>query len=286
MARPLRIEYPGAVYHITSRGNARQDIFIDDGDRQGFLTILAGVVDRCNWLCHGYCLMGNHYHLLLETPEANLSLGMRQLNGVYTQRFNRRHDRVGHLLQGRYKALLVEKNGHLLELCRYIVLNPVRAGLVAEPSVWPWSSYLATAGLVAAPEFLRTQWVLSQFGRTKKVARARYVRFVAEGMRTDGAAPWAKVVAQLAFGGEDFVDEIRERLDEAREIGEIPKSQRFFGRPSLAALFAPAAIKDKTVRNRQMEIAHVRHGYTLKEIGAHLHLHYTTVSRVVGRGRN
>ena len=145
MARPLRIEYPGAVYHVTSRGNARESIFLEDTDRQIFLEVLEAVVGKYNWLCHAYCLMDNHYHILVETPDPNLSLGMRQLNGVYTQGFNRRHNRVGHVFQGRYKSILVEKNEHLLELCRYIVLNPVRAGLVSNPGKGDWSSYRSTA---------------------------------------------------------------------------------------------------------------------------------------------
>lgn len=130
MARPLRVEYPGGIYHITSRGNAQQPIFLSDTDRESFLDILASIVKRFNWPCHAYCLMDNHYHLLIETPEGNLSKGMRQLNGVYTQWFNRIHRRVGHIFQGRYKAIVVEKEAHLLELCRYVVLNPLRAGIV------------------------------------------------------------------------------------------------------------------------------------------------------------
>ena len=140
MVRPLRIEYPGAVYHLTSRGNARDPIFLDDADRYLFLDLLGDLVDRYNWLCHGYCLMDNHYHLLVETIDANLSTGMRQLNGIYTQKFNRQHDRVGHLFQGRYKAIVVEKESYLLELCRYIVLNPVRAKIVNNPGKYRWSS--------------------------------------------------------------------------------------------------------------------------------------------------
>jgi putative transposase len=123
---PLRHEYPGAVYHLTSRGNARQKIFLDDTDRKKFLDVLSQAVSRYGWLCHAYSLMDNHYHLLVETPKGNLSIGMRQLNGIYTQAFNRRHRRVGHLFQGRYKAILVQKQAHLLELCRYVVLNPLR----------------------------------------------------------------------------------------------------------------------------------------------------------------
>ena len=129
----------------------------DDRDRTAFLTLLAHVVDRYGWLCHAYCLMDNHYHLLLETPQANLSLGMRQLNGRYTQAYNRRHERVGHLFQGRYTAILVEKEAHLLELCRYVVLNPVRAKMVAHPRLWSWSSYRATVGETNAPVWLITE---------------------------------------------------------------------------------------------------------------------------------
>ncbi|HJP54023.1 MAG: transposase [Rhodospirillales bacterium] len=181
MARPLRIEYPGAVYHLTARGNAREDIFLDDGDRRLFLDLLAETIARFRWLCHAYCLMGNHYHLLIETPEANLSRGMRHLNGVYTQRFNRTHGRVGHVFQGRYKAILVERDAHLLELCRYLVLNPVRAGMVRSARNWRWSSHRAMAGQVAAPEWLATDWLLARFGRRAAPARAAYRRFVIDG---------------------------------------------------------------------------------------------------------
>jgi REP element-mobilizing transposase RayT len=154
MARPIRIEYPGAVYHVTARGNARMAVFVDDADRMGFLEILEDVIKRFNWLCHSYCLMGNHYHLLLETIDGNLSAGMRHINGVYTQYFNRRHDRVGHVFQGRFKAILVEKERYLLELCRYVVLNPVRAGMVKLPEEYGWSSYRSIAGISKQLSFL------------------------------------------------------------------------------------------------------------------------------------
>ena len=152
MARPLRLQFAGAVYHLTSRGNARQKIFFDDGDRELFFQTLAHVVSRYSWVCHAYCLMANHYHLLVETPKANLSIGMRQLNGIFTQSFNRRHRRVGHLFQGRFKAILVKKDSYLLELCRYIVLNLVRVKGRTSPAAWKWSTYRPTAGLVAVPE--------------------------------------------------------------------------------------------------------------------------------------
>ena len=140
MARPLRLELAGGLYHVTSRGNSRQDIYIDDEDRLCWLDLLGDTCTSFNWVCHAYCLMTNHYHIVLETVEGNLSQGMRQLNGVYTQRFNRRHRRVGHVFQGRYKAILVDKDSYLLELSRYVVLNPVRAAMVNDVGDWEWSS--------------------------------------------------------------------------------------------------------------------------------------------------
>ena len=159
MARPLRIEYAGAVYHVTSRGDGRKPIFRDDEDRMVLLAILKEVKDRYHWYCYAYCLMENHYHLVIETPDANLSRGMRQLNGVYTMRFNRRHDTVGHVFQGRYKAILIQKERHLLEVCRYVVVNPVRARLVRNPGDWRWSSYRATAGMEGAHPCLTRECV-------------------------------------------------------------------------------------------------------------------------------
>ena len=155
MSRPIRIEYPHAIYHVTSRGNAQADIYKNDSDRLMFLETLAQAVKRFGWVCHAYCLMGNHYHLMIQTPLANLGQGMRQLNGVYTQRFNRNHKRVGHVFQGRYKAIIIDGDSYLLELCRYIVRNPVAAHMVAHVGDWQWSSYRATLGLEAAPKLGR-----------------------------------------------------------------------------------------------------------------------------------
>ncbi len=151
MSRPIRIEFPNALYHVTSRGVRREDIFDDDDDRRAFLKTLGDVVGQFNWLCYAWCLMDNHYHLLIQTPDGNLSKGMRQLNGVYTQLSNRRHRRVGHLFQGRFKAILVDSDGHLLELARYVVLNPVRARMVKRATDWEWSSYRASLGIAPAP---------------------------------------------------------------------------------------------------------------------------------------
>ncbi|MFQ5329858.1 MAG: transposase [Thermodesulfobacteriota bacterium] len=178
MARPLRIEYEGALYHVTSRGNAREPIYKDDEDRKTFLDTFQKVIKRYNWIAHAYCLMNNHYHLVIETPDGNLSKGMRQLNGVYTQAYNRSHKRVGHLLQGRYKAVVIQKESHLLEVCRYVVLNPVRAKAVKNPEEWEWSSYQGTAGIERPHPCLRTEWLLSQFGKRRRRAEKKYREFV------------------------------------------------------------------------------------------------------------
>jgi putative transposase len=280
MVRPLRIEYPGAVYHVTSRGNAREAIFLSDADRQTFLDVLADTVRKYNWLCHAYCLMDNHYHLVIETPDPNLSLGMRQLNGVYTQAFNRVHQRVGHVFQGRYKSIVVEKDSHLLELCRYVVLNPVRAGMAAKPDKWRWSSYQSTAYAGTVPDYLTVDWVLGQFSAKKTAARSRYRKFVAEGMVRE-MQPWKEVVGQVFLGGESFVARMEELLGNRREIGEIPRAQRYPGRPPLRMLFADIRADSRQQRNNRIAEAHIMHGYTLKEIADHLGIHYTTVSRVV-----
>lgn len=182
MARPLRIQAPGAVYHLTARGNRRQVIFEDDCDRLRCLAILADVVRRQGWRCYVYCLMPNHYHLVVETPNPDLSEGMHRLNGVYAQWFNRRHGVDGHLFQGRFHSVAVESNVHLLELARYVVLNPVRADLCRHPREWAWSSYRA---MVAAngPPFLSRGWLLAQFGSDPTRARAAYEAFVRDGVQ-------------------------------------------------------------------------------------------------------
>lgn len=279
MARQLRIEFPGAVYHVTSRGNARLAIYEDDGDREDFLQVLRSAVDRHHWRCHAYCLMENHYHLLIETPEGNLSRGMRHLNGVYTQHYNRCHGRVGHLFQGRFKAILVERDNYLLELCRYVVLNPVRAQRVESPEHYPWSSFRATAGLAASPAFLTTDWVLGQFGKRRSSARRKYIAFVADGK--GAGSPWSQLRGQILLGSDAFVETLTSRLESARRVKEVPRVQRFANRPGLAALFGKRALRSPEERNRLIRVAHLEHGYTLTEIASAIGLHYTTVSKIV-----
>ncbi len=272
MARPLRLSFPGAVYHVTSRGNARQDIVADDRDRSQWLSLLAHVVDRYGWLCHAYCLMDNHYHLVIETPKPNLSIGMRQLNGRYTQAYNRRHEQVGHVFQGRFTAILVEKDAHLLELCRYVVLNPVRAKIVSHPRLWVWSSYRATVGETKAPGWLTTDWILSQFGQRGGPAQARYRTFVAEGR--GGPAPWEQLTGQIYLGSEKFVAQHQPN----RVIRDIPRRQTQAQRPSLETLFERKGDLEKTIHQ-----AYRQYGYRLADIADHLGVHAATVSRRLKR---
>lgn len=279
MARPLRIEYPGAVYHITSRGNEKKSIFKDEQDREIFLNTLLQVNKRYNWLCHAYCLMNNHYHLVVETPDANLSLGMRQLNGVYTQAFNKRHKRVGHVFQGRYKAVLVQKESHLLELSRYVVLNPVRAQVVKSPAAWKWSSYLAISGREKPHPCLTSGWILRQFGPKIGKAKSKYRRFVREGMGKESVL--RKVKAQSVLGEDEFVEQLIPYLKGQKEMLEIPKSQRYLGRPDLDKLFKEDIVKNKQKRDKKITEAIERYGYKQREIADYLGMHYSTVSRLV-----
>lgn len=276
MARPLRIEYAGALYHVTARGNARDWIYLDDADREAFCGLVGEVVSSFNWALHAYCLMGNHYHLLVETPDANLGRGMRHLNGVYTQRFNRRHHRSGHVFQGRYKAILVEKEAYLLELARYIVLNPVRAGLVAEASEWPWSSFRATAGLGDCPPWLSVEWLLAAFGGQRRTARRRYREFVAEGIGQP--SPWEELQGQIYLGSEDFVREVTGEAGQEQGSEEVPRAQRRPAPPALTQLAAAYPRDEAIVR------AYVSGGYTLREIGEYFGLHYSRVSRIAREG--
>ncbi|MFZ6642587.1 transposase [Undibacterium sp. TC4M20W] len=203
---------------MTSRGDRREDIYLDDEDRQGWLTVLAEVCYRFNWVVHAYCEMSNHYHLLVETVDGNLSRGMRQLNGLNTQRFNRKHKQVGHLFHGRYKAILVQKEAHLLELARYVVLNPVRAKMVDLPEQWHWSNYDLCVRDQRAPSWFDTDWLLGQFGTNRKQARLAYAKFVLEGVRL--ASPLLATRHQLLLSDEAFVEKYQHQLrpEELREV--------------------------------------------------------------------
>lgn len=201
MTRPLRVEYEGAAYHITSRGNAQQKIFLADCDREAFFNALAASIERFAWICHAYCLMPDHYHLVIETPQANLSDGMRYLNWTYTQAFNHRYVRSGHLLRGRFEAVLVEKETKLLDVVRHVVLNPVRAELARSAKDWPWSSYRATAGIVEAPPYLTTTWILGQFDTSPSRAFSLYRDYVRRGRKVN---IWDSLRKGVLLGSDDF----------------------------------------------------------------------------------
>ena len=274
MARPLRLEFPGALYHLTSRGDRREPIYEDDHDRLQWLAVLSRACERYNWRVHAYCLMDNHYHVLLETAEGNLSKGMRHLNGVYKQYFNREHDRVGHVFQGRFKAILVEKDAYLLELSRYVVLNPIRARIIKNIDQWEWSSYRVTIGKAQAPDWLETDWLLSQFGRQRKRARERYIDFVRAGIGLPSI--WEGLRNQVFLGGEAFVDRHQEMINEKAELDDIPALQK-------RALSKPLSSYRDQYKDDNIAItqAYLSGGYTMKEIGEHFGKHYTTVSRII-----
>ena len=277
MARPLRIEYAGALYHVTSRGNRREDIFVDDADRLIWLDVFEQVCSRFNWRCHAWCLMDNHYHIVIETIEATLSQGMRQLNGVYTQKSNQTHNRVGHVFQGRYKAILVQKDSHLLELARYVVLNPIRARMVKEIDDWAWSSYPAMIGKGVPHQWLETDWLLNHFGESYQTAREQYINFVREGI---GLPPiWQALKHQVYLGDDDFMEKIQIKI--ARDIKndilkEVPRMQRRTVAKSLGWYE-----KHSSDRNQGIVKSYLTGSYTMKEIADWFGVHYSTVSRLV-----
>lgn len=278
MSRPIRIEFSNALYHVTARGDRREDIFEDDADRQMFLSILAQVVTQCNWICHAWCLMDNHYHLLIQTPDGNLSKGMRQLNGVYTQASNRRHQRVGHLFQGRFKAILVDSDAYLLELARYVVLNPVRAGMVQKPVDWKWSSYRASVGLEPAAPWLAVDGLLAQFAKRRSLAQQRYAQFVAEGIKA--ASPWSNLQGQVFLGDEQFVQRMQTHLLSSKDNVQIPLAQRRPPPPPLAEIARHAAD-----RNAAIAAAYATGGYSYQQLADYFGLHFTTVGKIVRGGK-
>jgi REP element-mobilizing transposase RayT len=276
MSRPLRIELAGGLYHVTSRGDRREAIYRDDQDRTDWLTLLGEVCGRFNWRCHAYCEMTNHYHFVVETPDANLSKGMRQLNGVYTQASNRRHGLVGHLFQGRFKAVLVERDAYLLELARYVVLNPVRAGMVPDAGDWPWSSYRTMVGQEFAPAWLETDWLLGQFDGDRSRAQAAYVSFVRQGIAQPSV--WDALRYQVFLGSEAFVERHCSLPKPLELLREIPRAQR---RPLASSLTDFA--RRYPVRHEAMARAYQTGVYSMQEIANYFGVHYSTVSRAVRR---
>lgn len=278
MSRPLRIQYAGALYHITSRGNNRKKIFLSRNDYQNFLIILSDVTKRYNWVCYAYCLMPNHYHLLIKTLDPNLAIGMRQLNGKYTQSFNVKHKKVGHLFQGRYKSILVQDERYLYQLIRYIVLNPLKANLVKLLNLWPWSSHKEMIGAGEASKYFSKKQALLLFDKDPEQAKNVYIEHIKAKISNEKA--WEDLKGGLVLGSYEFLDSIKRFLKEKSEVIEIPKRERFANRPGLRELFDEDKLTKKQ-RNEVVYLAYIEYGYTLTEIGRHLDMHYTSVSKIV-----
>lgn len=267
MARPLRIDVPGGLAHVTARGNNRAAIFATPEERDRLLWTLERVVRRYGWICHAYVAMHNHYHLLVETPLPTLSIGMRQLNGLYAQWLNRRHDRSGHVFGGRFKSIAVESEKHLLGAARYIVLNPLRTRSAVGFSDWRWSSYQATAGIAARPRFLTTDSILRGFHSDRATAQQRYVEFVADEI---DATLYDALVGEIYLGDEDFI----RGLSPDEPIPEVPRAQWQPLRPG----FETPCGDDEGLLT-----AYRSYGYRLREIATELGVHPATVSRALAR---
>ncbi|MCG2585007.1 transposase [Massilia sp. TS11] len=274
MTRPLRFEFPGAVYHLTARGNRQRPIFQDEIDRRFWLRILGEVCERRRFRIHAYCQMGNHYHLVLETPEPNLARGTHDLNGRYAQWFNARHRLVGHLFQGRYHAVLVQKERHLLELARYVVLNPVRAGLVAQAEDWPWSSHRAVLGLQDCPVWLDADATLSLFG-DGGARLLGYQRFVGQPV---SAHPLRTVQYQCVLGDAAFI---------AQHCRQVQPSSTHANRQQRQALTGPLSeiFQEASDRDTAIGVAYDSGAYSIAAIAAQAGVSTRTVGRVLAKLR-
>ena len=279
MSRPLRIEFAGAVYHVTSRGDRREAIFEDDEDREALLAVLELGLERFGATLFAYCLMGNHYHFVVQTHQPNLSRLMRHINGVYTQTYNRRHRKVGHLFQGRFKAVLVDRGAYFLEVCRYVDLNPVRAGMVRHPRDWRHSSYRAHAGESSVPDWLDSPSLHRHLAprAPRRDGPIRYAKFVSEGR---GVALWETGLrAQIYLGGEAFVERMQ-ALAEPTDDREVPRAQRRTAVQPLTWYLA------QHERDTGIALAYLEGGHTQTAIAAATSLSISRVSRVIAaRGR-
>lgn len=275
MARPLRIEFPGALYHVMARGHRREPIYDDERDRSTFNELLAEVVDRYNWRCYAYCQMTNHYHLVIRTIDPNLSAGMRYLNGVYTQRSNLRHKRVGHVFQGRYKAILVDADSYLLALVRYVVMNPVRASMTDMPGDWPWSSYRATAGMETVPDWLHVESLLAHFSNRRDKANDHFRKFVLDGAGKEDL--WKNLRQQVYLGDVAFV----RKMQAATEIPDDPAINGEHRRPPPPSLEDIA--RSAASRNEAIIKAYETGAYSYTDLGRFFNLHPGSIGRIVRR---
>ncbi len=287
MARPLRIEYPGAFYHITARGNEQKDIFRDNKDRQRFLEYLETAIGRYKAVIHVYCLMSNHYHLLLSTPEGNLSQIMRHINGGYTTWFNKKHNRFGHLFQGRYKAILVDADPYAGELSRYIHLNPVRAGMVRRSEQYQWSSYAAYIDKAKPPRWLTTDWLLQYFGQKPAAAKRAHILFVNAAVDRDEEDPLIEATSTLILGKTDFINAIREKYLSGKEKGRDIPALKELTKNSLEGIIKTAQEefrgKPDLARKAAIYLSHRYSGRQLREIGNKFGIGESAVSQAGSR---
>jgi REP element-mobilizing transposase RayT len=267
----LRIEASGLVVHVTARGNERRPIVFDDEDRSACVRLLGAVASRYGWSVLAYCLMTNHYHVLVELSRGELVRGVRQLNGVFAQSVNRRHARVGHLFQGRYRAVLVERDGHLLEAVRYVLLNPVRARMCEHPADYRWSSYQPTVSAEKSDVVARER-LLSLFGAERPAAVDAFERFVLEGIEQ---VLRPELRGQIYLGSERFAAETA-GLAPAVDRVEVARVQYEPVRPNLALLLAEHG-------ELGLLIAYRQHRYRLRELADALGCHYSTISRRIAR---
>jgi REP element-mobilizing transposase RayT len=275
MARPLRVHIPGMQYHVVARGNEKCCIFVDDEDCQVFMELLQAGLTRFRMSCMSYCLLWNHYHLLVAVGHHSVSRLMQQVNSKYVQEFNRRHDRVGHLTQGRFGSRMVDHGAYTRAVLRYIALNPVAAGRVKDPADWKWSSYRATIGLEAAPDFLALDKVWQACGTNDPaVGRSRFAHFVLGGLQEVFTNP-------LLYGADRLAKHVAPLLVPHRSICEYVVAERFAVRPSLGELFAGKF--DQGELERTAHAAFTGHAYTLAEIATIVRRSPSTVCRWVHR---
>ncbi|MDH3454320.1 MAG: transposase, partial [Desulfuromonadales bacterium] len=282
MARPLRIEFPGAFHHVMSRGNQKQLIYKNRRDRSKFLEYLESASVRYGANIHCYCLMDNHYHLLLETPDSNLAQIMRHINGAYTTYFNTKHRRVGHLFQGRYRSVLVDADTYCLALSRYIHLNPVKEGLSASPATYEWSSYRCYMDEQEAREWLQTNFLLSIMGQGSEV-RQRYQKYVEADDDSFNDLYAAKSASMAVLGRQEFVQEIREKHLANRHVSrDLPAARALRTRPEIQQIVDVVAgeLRDdhRLVKKMSIYLCHHFSGFSLKEIGAHFGVGESAVS--------
>ena len=290
MARPLRIIFPGAFYHITARGNERKAVFKSKRDREKFLEYLETGSERYNAVIHAFCMMDNHYHLLLETPSGNLSQIMRHINGAYTTYFNVKRARSGHLFQGRYKAILVERDEYAKELSRYIHLNPVRAKLVEAPGDYVWSSYNFYIGKKKSPEWLRREFILGYFGNKASASQKEYRKFVQSLVGQEYDSPLKNVVGSVLLGSQDFINFIKQEfISSLGPDKDLPALRQLVPRVSMEVVFAEVDsvfVQDPAFsRNLKIYLCHRYTGEKLKSIGNHFGISESAVSHASKRVR-